>query len=239
MSQPTIVLVHGAFADASSWAPVVRRLLERGYDVRAAAGPNRSLVGDAAYIRSVIEQIDGPVVLVGHSYGGAVIGIAGAAQNVVALVYAEGYVLEEGETIAQLQGRFPDSPLVPNLVFSPFPLGDSTGTDVSVKIDAFPEIFAIGVDPETARILAASQRPLAASVFEEPAPVAAWKTTPSWGIVSAGDRTINPDVERFGYERAGFRSVTELDAPHLSMYTHPEEVTQVILTAVAAVTEAD
>src|SRR6478735_3651058 len=137
MSKPTIVLVHGAFADGSSWAPVVRRLLERGFEVRVPANYNRSLIGDAAYIRSFIEQIDGPVVLAGHSYGGAVIGIAGAAENVVALVYAAGYVLEEGETLAQLQGRFPDSPLAANLVFSPYPVGDTTAADVSVKIDQF------------------------------------------------------------------------------------------------------
>jgi pimeloyl-ACP methyl ester carboxylesterase len=233
---PTIVLVHGAFADAASWAPVTRILLDQGHRVIVPPVPNRSLTGDAAYIRSVVEQIDGPVVLAGHSYGGAVITVAGAADNVVGLVYVAGYALAEGESLGELQGGFPDSDLAANLVYTPFPIeGSEPGTDVSVAIDAFPEVFAHGVPLETAQVLAVSQRPLAAFAFGEAAPVAACKTTPAWGIVSRNDHTINPDVERFGYQRAGLRDVVELDSPHLVMLTHPAEVAAVITDAVAAV----
>lgn len=234
MTAPTIVLVHGAFADAASFAPVTRILLDQGYTVRVPAVPNRSLVGDSAYIRSVVEQIDGPVLLAGHSYGGAVITVAGAAENVVGLVYISGYALDEGESLGQLQGGFPDSDLAANLVYTPFPIeGSEPGTDVSVKVEAFPDVFAAGVDREVSEVLAASQRPLAALAFSETAPVAAWKTKPGWGIVSSADHTINPDVERFGYQRAGLRSVIEIDAPHLVMRSHPAEVAKVISDAAA------
>jgi pimeloyl-ACP methyl ester carboxylesterase len=234
MTSPTVVLVHGAFADAASFAPVTRMLLDRGFRVVVPAVPNRSLLGDSAYIRSVVEEIDGPVLLAGHSYGGAVITVAGAAENVVGLVYISGYALDEGESLGQLQGGFPDSDLAPNLVYTPFPSeGAEPGTDVSVNVDAFPDIFAAGVDRDVAEVLAVSQRPLAALAFGERAPVAAWKTKPGWGIVSSADRTINPDVERFGYQRAGLRSVIEIDAPHLVMRSHPAEVTTVITDAIA------
>lgn len=234
MATPTIVLVHGAFADAASFAPVTRILLDQGHTVRVPAVPNRSLLGDSAYIRSVVEQIDGPVLLAGHSYGGAVITVAGAADNVVGLVYISGYALDEGESLGQLQGGFPDSDLAANLVYTPFPIeGAEPGTDVSVKVDAFPDVFAAGVDRSVTEVLAASQRPLAALAFSETAPVAAWKTKPGWGIVSANDHTINPDVERFGYQRAGLRSVVEIDAPHLVMRSHPEQVAKVIAAAAA------
>ena len=231
---PTIVLVHGAFADSASWAPVTRLLLDKGYTVRVPAVPNRSLLGDAEYIRSVVEHIDGPVILAGHSYGGAVITVAGVAENVVGLVYVSGYALEEGESLGQLQGGFPDSDLAQHLVYTPFPVeGAEDGTDVSVEIAAFPDVFAAGVSRETTEVLAVSQRPLAALAFGEAAPVAAWKTKPAWGIVSSADHTINPDVERFGYQRAGLRSVIELDAPHLVMQSHPAEVAKVITDAIA------
>ncbi|PPH32269.1 MULTISPECIES: alpha/beta fold hydrolase [unclassified Rathayibacter] len=234
MPAPTIVLVHGAFADAASFAPVTRILLDAGHAVRVPAVPNRSLLGDAEYLRSFVEQLDGPVLLAGHSYGGAVITVAGVAENVVGLVYLAAYALEEGESLGQLQGAFPDSDLPANLVYTPFPIdGAEPGTDVSVAVPAFPEVFAAGIDPAEAAVLAVGQRPLAALAFGETAPVAAWRTRPSWGVVAAADRTINPDVERFGYRRAGVRSVVELDAPHLVMRSHPEEVARVIADAAA------
>lgn len=233
MTIPTIVLVHGAFADSASYAPVTRILLDQGYAVRVPAVPNRSLLGDAEYIRSVVEQIEGPVLLAGHSYGGAVITVAGAADNVVGLVYISGYALDEGESLGQLQGGFPDSDLAANLVYTPFPIaGSEPGTDVSVAVEAFPKVFAAGVDPEVAEVLAVSQRPLAALAFSETAPVAAWKSKPGWGIVSAADHTINPDVERFGYQRAGLRRVVEIDAPHLVMRSHPADVAAFITDAI-------
>jgi pimeloyl-ACP methyl ester carboxylesterase len=231
---PTIVLLHGAFADAASWAPVTRRLLGSGHQVLVPPVFNRSLTGDSAYIKSFVEQLEGPVLLVGHSYGGAVITVAGVASNVVGLVYVSAYALDEGESLGQLQGGFPDSDLAANLVYSPFPVdGGEPGTDVSVALAAFPDIFAAGVPTEEARVLAASQRPLSALAFGEAAAVAAWKTKPAWGMVSAADKTINPDVERFGYDRAGLRRVVELDAPHLVMHSHPDAVTTFITEAIA------
>jgi len=231
---PTIVLIHGAFADGGSWGPVTKTLLDQGHTVLVPPVFNRSLIGDSAYIKSFVEQIDGPVILAGHSYGGAVITVAGVAENVVGLVYVSGYALDEGESLGELQGRFPDSELAANLVYAPYPIdGADPGTDVSVTIDAFPAVFAGGLDPEIAKVLAVSQRPLAAVAFSETAPVAAWKTKPSWGIVSANDHTINPDVERFGYTRAGARTVIELDAPHLVMQTKPAEVAKFITDAIA------
>jgi pimeloyl-ACP methyl ester carboxylesterase len=230
---PTVVLVHGAFADASSYARVIPELMARGLDVVAPAVPNRSLIGDAAYIASIIRQIPGPVVLVGHSYGGAVITVAGMEDNVKALVYLAGYALEKGESLGELQGRFPDSDLASALVYTPFPIEGTTtpGTDVSVQIDKFPSIFAADVDPDLAAVLAVSQRPLAAQAFSEEAPAAAWKTKPSWGLVSSSDHTINPDVERFGYKRAGMTTV-EVDSSHLVMLAHPERVADLIEEAV-------
>lgn len=157
---PTIVLVHGAFADAASWAPVTRALLDEGYEVAVPPVFNRSLIGDSAYIKAFVEQIDGPVILAGHSYGGAVITVAGAAENVVGLVYVSGYALDEGESLGALQGGFPDSDLAGNLVYSPYPIdGSDPGTDVSVKSEAFPDIFAAGVPKDVSRVLAVSQRP--------------------------------------------------------------------------------
>ncbi|PXX71122.1 pimeloyl-ACP methyl ester carboxylesterase [Nocardia tenerifensis] len=233
-SETTVVLVHGAFADAASWGPVTERLLAAGHRVVAPPVFNRSLSEDAAYIRSFVEQIEGPVLLAGHSYGGAVITVAGVADNVVGLVFVSGYVLEVGESLGQLQGGFPDSDLAANLVYAPYPIaGGEPGTDVSVDIDAFPEVFAAGLDKTKARVLAVSQRPLSAVAFGEAATAAAWKTKPGWGIVSSADRTINPEVERFGYQRAGLRSVVEIDAPHLVMQTNPDEVAAVITGALA------
>lgn len=234
MTTPTIVLVHGAFADAASWAPVAKLLLDAGHTVAVPPVFNRSLSGDSAYIKSFVEQIEGPVLLAGHSYGGAVITVAGVAENVVGLVYVSGYALEEGESLGQLQGGFPDSDLAENLVFAPYPVeGAEPGTDVSVDIESFPAVFAGGLDPDVAKVLAVSQRPLSAVAFGEPATAAAWKTKPGWGIVSSADHTINPDVERFGYQRAGLRTVIEIDAPHLVMQTHPAEVAHFITEAIA------
>jgi pimeloyl-ACP methyl ester carboxylesterase len=230
---PTVVLVHGAFADAASFAQVTEALLEEGIQVRVPSVPNRSLVGDAAYIASFIRQIEGPVVLVGHSYGGAVITVAGAEENVKALVYLSAYCLEVGESLGELQGRFPDSPLAGALVYTPFPQegSDDPGTDVSVDIVKFPSIFAADVDATLAKVLAVSQRPLAAAAFTETASVAAWKTKPSWGSVAIQDRTINPDVERFGYNRAGTTTI-EVDSSHLVMLSHPKEVVDLIHQAI-------
>jgi pimeloyl-ACP methyl ester carboxylesterase len=234
-TQPTVVLVHGAFADASSFARVIPELLGDGLPVVAPAVPMRSLSGDAAYVASVIRQIDGPVILVGHSYGGAVITVAGVQDNVRALVYLSAYALEEGESLGELQGRFPDSPLAAGLVYNTFPVEGTadTGTDVFVDVAKFPGIFAGDLEPELARVLAVGQRPLAGAAFGEPASAAAWKTKPAWGSVSVNDHTINPDVERFGYKRAGVNTI-EIESSHLVMLSHPKEVADLIRTAIKA-----
>ena len=236
MSRPTVVLIHGAFADASGWAGVAAELA--GDDVEVIAPPNhlRGVSADAAYVTSVLDQLEGPVVLVGHSYGGAVITAAGNHDNVAALVYVAGYALDEGETLGELQSRFPDSPLAANLRYTPFPVaGGEPGTDVSVDPDAFPHVFAADVPIETTRFMAQSQRPLSAAAFTEPAGPPAWRSKPTWGIVSGSDTTINPDVERFGYQRAGM-TVTEVDgASHAVFLSQPAAVAAVIREAVAAV----
>jgi pimeloyl-ACP methyl ester carboxylesterase len=229
---PTVVLVHGAFADASSFAAVVPQLLAEGLPVVVPAVPNRSLIGDAAYVASVIAQIDGPVILVGHSYGGAVITVAGTEPNVRALVYLSAYALEEGESLGELQGRFPDSPLAAALVYKTFPTDGEPGTDVYVDVAKFPDIFAADVDPGLAKILAVGQRPLAGVAYPEKPSAAAWKTKPAWGSVAINDRTINPDVERFGYQRAGMTTI-EIESSHLVMLSHPKEVADLIRTAIA------
>ena len=231
-TQPTVVLVHGAFADAASFAEVVPELLADGLPVVVPAVPNRSLIADAAYIASVIRQIDGLVILVGHSYGGAVITVAGVEDNVKALVYLSAYCLDEGESLGELQGRFPDSPLAAALVYKTYPTGGEPGTDVFVDVAKFPEIFAADVDPELAKVLAVGQRPLAGVAFTEKATAAAWKTRPAWGSVAINDKTINPDVERFGYKRAGVTTI-EIPSSHLVMLSHPKEVADLIRTAIA------
>ena len=236
MPTPTVVLVHGAFADASSFAAVVPDLLADGLAVVVPAVPNRSLSGDAAYVASVVRQIDGPVLLVGHSYGGAVITVAGVEENVVGLVYLAGYALEEGESLGELQGRFPDSDLAAALVQRSYPVpGGEDGTDVSVDVERFPAIFAAGVAPHLARVLAVSQRPLAAAAFAEKASAAAWRTKRAWGLVSSADHTINPDVERFGYSRAGM-TTSEVDSSHLVMLARPRDVVELVREAVRATT---
>src|ERR1700678_3363670 len=159
---PTVVLVHGAFADGSSFARVVPELLNDGLQVLVPAVPNRSLLGDAAYIASVVRQIKGPVVLVGHSYGGAVITVAGMEENVKALVFVSAYALDEGESLAELQGGFPDSLLASGLKVTTYPgEGREAGSEVICDPDAFREVVCADAPLEFAQFLAASQRPLA------------------------------------------------------------------------------
>ncbi|MEE1831124.1 alpha/beta fold hydrolase [Streptomyces sp. SP17KL33] len=232
---PTVLLVHGAFADASSWAGVVEELRGQGIPVRALPNPLRGLASDAAYVASAAAQVDGPVVLVGHSYGGAIITVAGAADNVVGLVYVAAYVPEQGESLGELQGRFPLSALVANLDEWTYPVeGADPAVEVTIKPDAFPGIFAADVPAEVTEILAVSQRPLSASVFTEAAATAAWRTKPSWAVVADADQAINPDVQRFGAQRAG-ATVTELEgASHAVAVSRPKEVATVIQEAVRA-----
>jgi pimeloyl-ACP methyl ester carboxylesterase len=231
---PTVVLVHGAFADASSYFPLYSELAGDDFAVIAPANPLRGVLIDAAYTRSVIDQIDGPVVLAGHSYGCAATTLAGMSEKVVGLVYIAGYALEEGESLAELQGRFPDSLLASNLKFAPFPVeGSEPGTDVTCDPEAFPEVVCADAPIEFARFLAASQRPLAASAFNDRATEPAWKTKPCWGIIPTADHTINPDVHRFGFNRAKMPTLEIEGSSHLVIYSHPREVADVIRQAVS------
>ncbi|AVV43962.1 alpha/beta hydrolase [Streptomyces sp. ID05-04B] len=232
---PTVVLIHGAFADAASWSGVISELQGQGVPVIAPPNPLRGLASDAAYVASVAAQIDGPVILVGHSYGGALITVAGAVENVVGLVYVAAYVLEEGESLGELQGRFPLSPLVSNLKEWTYPMpGGEPAVEVTIAEDAFPSVFAADVPADVTKILAAAQRPLAAAAFEETASAAAWRTKPSWALVAAADEAINPEVERFGAKRAGATIVELEGASHAVAVSRPKAVADLILDAVRA-----
>jgi pimeloyl-ACP methyl ester carboxylesterase len=173
---------------------------------------------------------------VGHSYGGAVITVAGAEDNVRALVYLAGFALEEGESLNDMLSRSSDTRLANALVPWSFPVeGSATpGTELTVAVDRFPALVAADVDPGVAAVLAVSQRPVAASAFSGKAPVAAWRTKPSWGMVAAAD--LNPEVERFGYERAG-TTIVEVDSSHLVMLAQPKRVVELIREAVRAIAE--
>ncbi|MCF3131392.1 alpha/beta fold hydrolase [Streptomyces olivochromogenes] len=234
-SVPTVVLVHGAFADATSWSGVIAELQAHGIPVIAPPNPLRGLAADAAYVASVAAQIDGPVVLVGHSYGGALITVAGTTENVVGLVYVAAYVPEEGESLGELQGRFPDSPLVSNLKQWTYPVpGADPAVEVTIAQDAFPSVFAADVSEDVTKVLAVAQRPLAAAVFEEKAAAAAWKTKPSWALVADADHAINPEVQRFAAERAGATVVEIEGASHAVAVSRPQEVAGLIRDAVGA-----
>ncbi|MFF5184216.1 alpha/beta fold hydrolase [Streptomyces sp. NPDC000345] len=232
---PTVVLVHGAFADATSWTGVITELQAHGIPVIAPPNPLRGLASDAAYVASVASQIDGPVILVGHSYGGALITVAGVTENVVGLVYVAAYALEEGESLGELQGRFPLSPLVSNLKqwTYPTPAGEPA-VEVTIAEDAFPSVFAADVPAEVTKVLAAAQRPLAAAAFEEKAAAAAWRTKPSWALIAGADEAINPEVERFGAQRAGATTVELEGASHAVAVSRPKEVAELIRDAVRA-----
>jgi pimeloyl-ACP methyl ester carboxylesterase len=226
--KPTIVLIHGAFADASGWAGVITRLQNRGYAVLAPANPLRGVTSDSAYIASVLSTITGPVVLVGHSYGGEVITNAASGNaNVKALVYIAGFAPDEGETTAGLAAAFPPSMLTPqNLVFRPFP----GGVDGYINPTVFREVFAADVPAGTTAVMAASQRPAALSTLSDISGVPAWKTIPSWYLVANQDHAISPDLERFMAARMHAHTV-QIDSSHAAMVSHPDAVTDLILSA--------
>jgi pimeloyl-ACP methyl ester carboxylesterase len=231
MSKPTIVLVHGAFGDASSWRKVYDQLDDDDHTVLAAAIPLRGVASDAAYLGAVIDQLDGPVVLAAHSYSGCVITVAGASDKVAGLVYVAGFVPDEGESITDLQGRFPS--LTMGNFLQPRPLPDGS-VEVSVDPERFQNIFCADVPDGDAAFVAHAQRPLLATAFEEPAAVAAWRVKPSWGVFGTADRPIAPELHRFSYGRAG-STTTEVDgASHFVMLSKPDVVAAVIREAAMA-----
>ncbi|MFK8907659.1 alpha/beta fold hydrolase [Streptomyces sp. YS-3] len=233
--RPTVVLVHGAFADASSWSGTIERLHRAGYPVVAPANPLRGLAEDAAYLRGVLATIDGPVVLVGHSYGGAVIsGAAAGNSRVKALVYIAAFTPDKGESAGELAGKFPGSTLGAAVNQLPYPLpGGGTGTELVIDQAKYHSQFAADVPAARAAVLAASQRPVATAALDEKARDAAWKTIPSWALVATADKNIPPAAERWMARRAG-SSVTEVNASHAVAVSRPGVVTDVILAAARA-----
>jgi pimeloyl-ACP methyl ester carboxylesterase len=233
MSNPTIVLVHGAFGDASSWRPVYDLLDGDGYTVIAAANPLRGVASDASHLEAVIDQIDGPVVLVGHSYAGMVITVAGASDKVAGLVYVAALVPDEGESVGELQERFPSLAMGPILQQTELPDG---GVDLSVNPERFHDVFSADVDDADAAFMAHAQRPVAAAAFGEPATAAAWRTKPSWAVFGTADLPVAAELQRFEYARAG-STVTEVEgASHFLMRSNPDVVAGVIRLAATAST---
>jgi pimeloyl-ACP methyl ester carboxylesterase len=230
---PTVLLVHGAFAESASWNGVIANLHQRGHRVVAVANPLRSLQHDAAYLRSIIDGFPGPVVVAGHSYGGSVMSeAADGAPNVKALVYIASFQLEPGESTGQLAAKFPGGELGPALEPIPFPLADGgTGSDLYIRPNEFHAVFAADVDPDVARLMAATQRPIAAAALEDIATKAAWRTIPSWAMVTLQDLAIPADSMRFMAERAGSTTV-EINASHAVTVSQPGAVADLIDDAV-------
>jgi pimeloyl-ACP methyl ester carboxylesterase len=231
-STPTMLLVHGAFADASIWAGVIPVLLAAGLDVIAPANPLRSLADDVTYIASVAAEIDGPVLLAGHGYGGAVIGVAGAqTTNTVGLVYVSGYALDEGECVIDIDRRFPASRFSAALrpaVFSGG--GHARAIEISISRDDFAAVFGAELPEAQLAVLAVTQRPITAAALEERAQVAAWQTLPSWYAVATADRVLHPEAQRFMARRAAAQSV-EVEASHAIALSQPAAVADLIRCA--------
>ncbi|MFF4477187.1 alpha/beta fold hydrolase [Streptomyces sp. NPDC001520] len=232
--KPTVVLIHGAFADGSSWNGVIQRLERRGYPVIAPANPLRGLYTDSTYIASVLDSVKGPIVLVGHSYGGAVISSAAAGHpRVKSLVYVSSLMPDKGESGQSLAARFP-SELPTALRAVPYRAGDGMrGKDLYLKRDKLHRVFAADLPAGTARLLAATQRPASTATLSEKAKVAAWRQIPSWVLVAKQDKTINPRQERFQAKRAHSHTV-EINSSHVAMIAHPQEVTDLIIKAATA-----
>lgn len=233
----TVVLVHGAFADASSWNGVIERLQAAGLQVTAPPNPLRGISIDSAYIASFLEQIPGPVLAVGHSYGGAVISNAATdAANVVGLVFVAAFAPEEGERLIEIESGSRDSVLMTALAPLQYPNGEGASPAVEFAIDPakFHDAFAADLPPEQTAVMAATQRPIAELAFSEPSGPPAWKASPAWAVVPTGDKAVGADVVRSMAERAG-ATITEAEGSHAIMVSQPQTVAEVILTAAAAV----
>jgi pimeloyl-ACP methyl ester carboxylesterase len=230
MAAPTppvknIVLVHGAFADGSSWAKVIAILQAKGYNVTAVQMPLTSLADDVAATNRVLSRQTGPVILVGHSWGGAVITEAGADPQVAGLVYVAAFAPESDEVIGDIGKSYPPPPA------TAAPIIDKQGF-MSLSTEAIVKQFAWDVRPAEARVLAATQGPIATSAFGAKVSNVAWKTKPSWYIVAKQDRALAPDEERF-FARRIKATTTELDTSHVAMLSKPKDVSAVIMDAAA------
>jgi pimeloyl-ACP methyl ester carboxylesterase len=232
-AKPTIVLVHGAFADSSSWNGVVAELQRDGYAVVAAPNPLRGIASDAAYVAAVVKSQKGPVVLVGHSYGGAVISEAAAgAGNVKGLVYVDAFAPDVGETLGDIGVKFPGAPL--GSALAPLPLANGA-VDLYVRPDQFGTVFAADVPASAASLAAAEQRPVSQAAFTEKATAAAWKTLPSWHIYGSKDMAIPPPALAFMADRAhAKKTVVVPGGSHVTLISHPHEVAALIETAATA-----
>ena len=222
--------MHGAFADASGFRGLYDELASEGLTIIAPPNPLRGLTGgDGEYLKGVIGEIEGPVLLVGHSYGGSVITAAGVAENVVGLVYISGFAPDEGENLTDLQSKFPAPGIVPYIVPHQLPDG---GQEFTLALDGFHESFCADVPVDDATFYGISQRPLAGVALTEAAPTPAWRTRPAWAVLPTADRCIDPGVHHFSYERMGAQ-ITEVEgASHVVMISHPQEVAAVVMTAV-------
>ncbi|MGB0093556.1 MAG: alpha/beta hydrolase [Solirubrobacteraceae bacterium] len=233
---PTVVLVHGAFADGSSWNGVIQRLHVKGVNVIAPANPLRGIAIDSAYTASVFAQTPGPVLAVGHSYGGAVItNAATEAKNVIGLVYVAAFAPEEGELLGDASAASKDSILGTALVPRQYPT-PSGGTAVEFTVDParIHDVFAADLPDELTPLVAATQRPVAELAFSEPNGAPAWKDLPSWAVVALSDKAAGTDVVRSMAEWAG-ATITEVEGSHVIMISQPDAVTDVIMNALAAV----
>jgi pimeloyl-ACP methyl ester carboxylesterase len=234
--KPTIVLVHGVWADSSSWNRVTKYLQQRDYTVYSFPNPLRTLSGDSAYLASFLGTLNGPVILVGHSYGGAVItNAANGNPNVKGLVYIDAFAPDEGETLFQLLAQMPGSALAvpdPTQVFDlvPYPGAPPGDFDAYIKQGLFPSIFANDLPLKKARVLATSQRPGTLSTGTEPSGPPAWKEIPSWFLIGTLDKIIPPAEQEFMAERAGSH-IVRVKASHLSMVSRPQDVARLILNA--------
>jgi pimeloyl-ACP methyl ester carboxylesterase len=232
----TVVLVHGAFADSSSWNGVIARLQREGHTVVAPANPLRGLADDTAYIASVVDQIEGPVLLVGHSYAGAIISnVVARARNVVGLVFVAAFAPDDGEWLGDVTATSKDAILGPALLQRKYPVGrdGETGVEFVVNPARFHEIFAADLPADRSAVLAASQRPVAQGDFSEKAGPPAWRSIQSWAVVATGDKAAGTDLVRSMAQRAG-ANIVEVEGSHLIMLSQPDAVSEVILEAARA-----
>jgi pimeloyl-ACP methyl ester carboxylesterase len=222
---PTVVLVHGAFADASSWNAVIERLQAKGINVTAPANPLRGIAADSAYMESVIDQLEGPLVVVGHSYGGAVITNAATdAKNVVGLVYVAAFAPDEGETLGAVEAGSKDSVLNSALVPRHYPTADGgSATEFYIDPPKARDAFAGDLSDQQAALIAATQRPIADAAFSDSNGPPAWKHLPCWAVVATGDKAAGSDVVRSMAERAG-ATITEIEGSHVIMISQPDAV---------------